>query len=106
MQTQLRKNGTPRLIVVHRRPTLSAKIPAGRAPKNAPTAKKEPIHDSVIQKENHIRNQVISSVKLKIQIPRNSIIIVIKTPGDQVLSNILCNCLSIHRTINNLEISQ
>lgn len=47
MQTQLRKKGTPRLIVVYRRPILSANIPAGRAPKNAPTAKKEPIHDSI-----------------------------------------------------------
>lgn len=51
MQTQLIKKGTPRLIVVYRRPILSANIPAGRAPKNAPTAKKEPIHDSREQKE-------------------------------------------------------
>ena len=39
--------GIPKANVVHLRPIFSAKMPAGSAPMNAPTAKKDPIHDSV-----------------------------------------------------------
>lgn len=60
MNAQLAINGTAKAIVVNLRPILSAKIPAGRAPRNAPIAKQEPTHDpkkksyNIIKLENFI----------------------------------------------------
>lgn len=48
MRPQLTKKGSANDIVVYLRPIFSARIPQGKAPKNAPIAKTEPIHGSVM----------------------------------------------------------
>lgn len=52
---QLSKYGIPMRIVVHRRPILSAKIPAGKAPAKAPIAIKLPTHDSEKSRKNGVK---------------------------------------------------
>lgn len=47
MQTQLIRYGIAKDIVVYLRPILSASMPPGKAPKNAPIARNDPIHGSV-----------------------------------------------------------
>lgn len=51
---QLIKYGTPIVIVAILRPTRSANTPAGNAPTNAPTARYDPIHDSVIKGRENV----------------------------------------------------
>lgn len=48
VRNQLRMNGIPIRMAVYLRPIRSASKPAGRAPANAPIAKKDAIHVSVI----------------------------------------------------------
>lgn len=46
VRIQVSRNGTLNIILVYLRPSLSARIPAGMAPKKAPMANRDPTHDS------------------------------------------------------------
>ena len=62
---QLIKYGIPIIIVAYLRPILSANTPAGNAPANAPTAKNDPTHDSVM-KYNERYTKLHNKLKSKV----------------------------------------